>query len=1135
MDSGARKPMQPAGLTTSEGIAGASSLVLVPDHELLRPIGKGSYGAVWLARNMMGTYRAVKIIYRRSFEDERPFERELSGIRRFEPVSRCHDGLVDVLQIGSNEQSGYFYYVMEVGDDEVSGQSIDPEHYSPKTLAKTIAAQGRLTVRDSLKLGLALSLALAELHKNNLVHRDIKPSNIIFVNGVPKLADIGLVAGLDEARSYVGTEGFIPPEGPGTPQADVYGLGKVLYEAATGKDRQEFPQLPTELDNTAEDHGLFLELNEILLQACEINVSRRYPCAWDMHADLLVLANGRSVKRLKVLERRWTSVKRTAGFLALALVVLAGYGYGAYRQHRSAVELHQRQVSSNYGFGNRALESGDLLGSLPYFAAALQLERGNADHQRENRLRFGATHAQCAKIVQMWFAPGEVGSVGFSPDGSRVLAIERHGKAQVFEIETGKPISPRFGQSGTLWRGSFSPDGKLVATASEDKTACIWNVSDGSKRLCLNHPNKVLSANFSPDGSRLVTSCIDNLLRVWAVPTGKLQLELPGHTGHIRYAAFSPDGRQIVSTSEDGTARLWDATDGHALLKPLVHPKWVLYAAFSPDGQTLVTAGSDHTARIWEAATGRRIWPDLNHQDLISSVEFSPDGRLILTAGLDKMVRLWRVENHQPVRLSPVLRHSDRVMHAVFSSDGHRLVTGCADGTVRVWDLAGCTVTPRPRQEIFSDDGSRFISITNRCIEVWETLSGAKISPLIPANAIDARLSQQGRYVLALSPAQSGMAASQHVLRVWETGTGKPIGQPIRTTSDLASVALTSDGKRLLVVGNNVVRTWDVATGAPLVRGLVHYAKVQSAVWSPSGEIVASWAGQMVKVWDGATGQELFAPIKHPFPIQHVEFNPDGSRLVTCGADEGFSRCFAQIWNVKTGQPVGSPMVHDDGVLCAHFSSDGKRVVTASEDFTAIVWDAATGARLTPAIMHSEKVFAASFSPDGQWFVTASGDKTARVWSAETGDPLTPWLVHPAMLADARFSTDASRIVTSDRHGNCWLCELPVDRRPANDLMMLARLLSGDTVTPWGQVNAHKQGSLQAIWRRLRSQYPADFSTSTAEIAAWHEFQATESELEGQWSAATFHLDRCRSLRPGDPNLAERLARARQHLPAGKR
>src|SRR6516164_947072 len=86
----------------------------IPDHELLRRIGSGSYGEVWLARNMMGVYRAVKIVYRRSFEDQKPFDRELSGIRKFEPISRSHEGFIDVLHVDMHEKGEYFYYVMEL-------------------------------------------------------------------------------------------------------------------------------------------------------------------------------------------------------------------------------------------------------------------------------------------------------------------------------------------------------------------------------------------------------------------------------------------------------------------------------------------------------------------------------------------------------------------------------------------------------------------------------------------------------------------------------------------------------------------------------------------------------------------------------------------------------------------------------------------------------------------------------------------------------------------------------------------------------------------------------------------------------------------------------------------------------------
>ena len=258
----------------------------VPDHELVRLIGSGSSGEVWLARNALGTDRAVKIVTAKAFAHQRPFEREFNGILKFEPVSRLHDGLVDILQVGRNEEAGYFYCVMELADDVASGSQIDPKSYQPRTLGADRARLGRLPIAECVRLGAAIASAMGFLHQHGLIHRDIKPSNIIFVNGQPKLADIGLVTEATEGRSFVGTEGFIAPEGSGTIRADIYALGKVLYELSTGKDRMEYPALPQQIGSRVELRDLLL-LNKIILKACRLRTWQRYQTAEQMMLALL--------------------------------------------------------------------------------------------------------------------------------------------------------------------------------------------------------------------------------------------------------------------------------------------------------------------------------------------------------------------------------------------------------------------------------------------------------------------------------------------------------------------------------------------------------------------------------------------------------------------------------------------------------------------------------------------------------------------------------------------------------------------------------------------------------------------------------------------------------------------------------
>jgi len=327
----------------SEPPSAPNASVSVPDHELIRLIGKGSYGQVWLARNTLGTFRAVKIVYEQTFRHKSPFEREFRGVEKFEPVSRLHDGLVDILQVGRNEKSGYFYCVMELADDAVSGPNLTPGTYTPRTLAFEAAKHQRLPVAECLRIGERIASALALLHERGLIHRDVKPSNIIFVNGAPKLADVGLVAELADARSYVGTDGFIPPEGPGSVSADIYSLGKVLYEVSTGKDRRDYPELPTRLDDAADEEQL-AELNKIILKACRSAPEQRYRSAEKMRVDLLAVQAGRRISGSG--QRGWRLAGWLGGGLCLTLVACAFWFLNATR---NSADVLRQQGWLRYG------------------------------------------------------------------------------------------------------------------------------------------------------------------------------------------------------------------------------------------------------------------------------------------------------------------------------------------------------------------------------------------------------------------------------------------------------------------------------------------------------------------------------------------------------------------------------------------------------------------------------------------------------------------------------------------------------------------------------------------------------------------------------------------------------------------
>lgn len=302
----------------------------LPEYELLSFIGRGGYGDVWLARDREGRHWAVKIVYRSSFDDARPYDREYKGILRFFPISAQSESQLRVMHVGRRDEDGCFYYIMELADDASGAHEVRPDTYTPHTLRSELTQRRRIPATEVCGLGWSLTNALENLHSNGLVHRDIKPGNIIFVGGRPKLADVGLVTDADLTRTFAGTEGYIPPEGPGTYRADIYSLGMTLYEACTGCDRREFPALP---ENVAElpDHGDLLRLIRVVNRACQPDRRKRYQTATEFRRDLERLLRGGSVSE------RPSSAKVLVPIVAGGLMLVAIFGLWTSRQSSEKV------------------------------------------------------------------------------------------------------------------------------------------------------------------------------------------------------------------------------------------------------------------------------------------------------------------------------------------------------------------------------------------------------------------------------------------------------------------------------------------------------------------------------------------------------------------------------------------------------------------------------------------------------------------------------------------------------------------------------------------------------------------------------------------------------------------------------
>src|SRR5262245_20496119 len=292
--------------------------------------------------------------------------------------------------------------------------------------------------------------------------------------------------------------------------------------------------------------------------------------------------------------------------------------------------------------------------------------------------------------------------------------------------------------SGIVNSLAFSPDGKMLASGSGDKTIRLWEMSNGRLiRAFVGHGEVIHTVAFSPDGKTLASGSADHSIKLWQVDNGKLIRLFNGHTSAVYSVAFSPDGKMLASTGEaenDSSRRPWDVSSGRAILTFDERNHWVTSVAFSPDGKTIATGSSEQIVKLWDVSAGKFIRSFVGHRNTIHSVAFSPDGKMLVSGSSDHKVKLWDVSNGKQIRSLD----GQNFNAVAFSPDGKTLAAGSDDRTIKLWEVSTGTLIHTFEGQnyyvhslAFSPDGKTLASGGSATIRVWSIGSKTMLGSLL--------------------------------------------------------------------------------------------------------------------------------------------------------------------------------------------------------------------------------------------------------------------------------------------------------------------------------------------------------------------------------------------------------------------
>lgn len=520
-----------------------------------------------------------------------------------------------------------------------------------------------------------------------------------------------------------------------------------------------------------------------------------------------------------------------------------------------------------------------------------------------------------------------VASIVFSPDGfvlasaSGLWDAEKlcyvGGEIKLWDVATGRNTATIRGHSHDVTSLAFSPDGKILASASFDKTVILWDAATKKEVVVLRgHTEPVTSVAFSGDGKTIASAAgiadakgktyVAGEIRLWDVKTRRFARTLRGHSSLVNSVAFHPDGRTLASGGYDKAIELWDAATGKSLATLSGPALPVVSLAFDRDGKTLVSLGQapdswygrDGMAKaaiLWETATGKNIARYQDRRIGGNHLAFHPDTRTLALVEPDRTIRIVDGITGRP---GVVLRgQEDQVTSIAFSPDAETMASVCWSGTVKLWDrktgkntLTISGDTAEAFTVLFSPDSKTFASLHNphsrssHDVKLWDARTGrlrATLRTLHNAVVCSATFSPDGKTLAS--------ANGSDTVILWEAATGRERTKLTGQGSSARAVAFSPDGRTLASGGDdNTLRLWELASGKERAALPGHQGSILSVAFSPDGRLLASGSKERsIKVWSllPANG----TAIGQPTPLAPQDLDDLWSRLADADAAGPYS------------------------------------------------------------------------------------------------------------------------------------------------------------------------------------------------------------------------------------------------------